>query len=124
MCAAAVALVTGLAGCASAEGDAAGQAAERFYSAISGGRGEQACALLTPRAAESVESGGETCAQAVTTLVMPGGEVRGAQVWGDDAQVRLARDTVFLHRFPQGWLVRAAGCRPHGELPYDCEVGG
>ncbi|GIH96176.1 hypothetical protein Psi01_68060 [Planobispora siamensis] len=124
MCAAAVALITGLTGCASAEEGAAGQAAQRFYSAISAGQGDRACALLTPRAAESVESGGEACARAVTTLVMPGGEVRGAEVWGDEAQVRLVRDTVFLHRFPQGWLVRAAGCRPHGELPYDCEVEG
>jgi hypothetical protein len=36
--------------------------------------------------------------------------------------VRLARDTVFLHRFPAGWLVRGVGCEPRKNLPYDCEV--
>ncbi|MEV6149832.1 DUF6766 family protein [Nonomuraea sp. NPDC052129] len=30
-----------------------------------------------------------------------------AQVWGDDAQVRLAGDTLFLHHYQDGWRVTA-----------------
>ncbi|GGS90088.1 hypothetical protein GCM10010156_55650 [Planobispora rosea] len=111
-------------GCASAGHGAAGQAAESFHGAVAGGQGEQACALLTPRAAESLRSGGEECAQAVLSLNLSGGAIRRAEVWGDEAQVRLEHDTVFLHRFPQGWLVRGAGCQARGDLPYDCEVEG
>ncbi|GAA3446222.1 hypothetical protein [Planomonospora venezuelensis] len=122
--AALTALATGSAGCSSTGETAARQAAERFYAAVAGGQGERACALLTPEAAESLRTGDGTCGQAVLALGLPGGEVTGAQVWGDEAQVRLARDTVFLHRFAQGWLVRGAGCRPRGDLPYDCEVEG
>ncbi|MFB9719240.1 hypothetical protein [Planobispora longispora] len=113
-----------MAGCASAEQGDAGQAAERFHSAVAGGQGEQACALLTPRAAESLQNGDQGCAQAVLSLNLSGGAIRQAEIWGDEAQVRLERDTVFLHRFPQGWLVRGAGCQARGDLPYDCGVEG
>ncbi|XVQ89797.1 hypothetical protein ACQP2K_21000 [Microbispora siamensis] len=50
------------------------------------------------------------------------GAVRGVDVWGDEARVRVDGDTLFLHRFPDGWRVRAAGCEPHPEQPYECEV--
>ncbi|MBG0829969.1 hypothetical protein HS041_19560 [Planomonospora sp. ID67723] len=113
-----------LSGCASADGPAAERAVLRFYAAVAGGQGGQACSLLTPEAAEGLRAAGETCEQAVLALALPGGDVTGTRVWGDEAQVRLARDTVFLHRFTQGWLVRGAGCRPRGDLPYDCEVEG
>ncbi|MBB2912050.1 hypothetical protein FHS43_003330 [Streptosporangium becharense] len=116
------ALTASLTGCASADDVPAREAALRFYGAVEGGQGERACALLAPEAAESLRTGGETCAAAVAQLDLPGGEVLGVQVWGDEAQVRLTRDTVFLHRFPAGWLVRGAGCRSRGDLPYDCEV--
>ena len=38
--------------------------------------------------------------------------------------MRLDKDTLFLARFDQGWRVTAAGCTPHGDLPYDCTVKG
>ncbi|MGV9772088.1 hypothetical protein [Streptosporangium sp. NPDC003464] len=116
------AVVTGLAGCASAEKGPAEQAVTRFYAALHSRQGEQACALLAPEAAESLRTGGQTCAKAVLDLDLPGGQPREVDIWGDEAQVRLTRDTVFLHRFPRGWLVRGAGCRPRGDLPYRCEV--
>ncbi|MFC6580216.1 hypothetical protein [Planomonospora parontospora] len=122
----AVALAAGAAsaGCASADREPARSAAESFYAAVTAGQGGRACALLAPEAAASLRSGGQGCEQAVLELDLPGGAPGGAEVWGDEALVRLARDTVFLHRFPQGWLVRAAGCRPRGALPYSCEVEG
>ncbi|GAA3166167.1 hypothetical protein GCM10010466_66190 [Planomonospora alba] len=113
-----------LTGCASADREPAVGVAERFYAAVATGQGGRACALLAPEAAEGLRSGGQACERAVLELDLPGGAPGGAEVWGDEAQVRLARDTVFLHRFPQGWLVRAAGCRPRGALPYSCEVEG
>ncbi|MEU8251185.1 hypothetical protein [Nonomuraea sp. NPDC048916] len=66
---------------------------------------------------------GETCATALAGLDLgPGGPVTAVEVWGDEAVVRLARDTVVLHRFTDGWRVRAAGCAPEFDLPYDCGV--
>jgi hypothetical protein len=122
MLVAAAALGMCLTGCASTEEAAAGQAASRFYAALTSQNGEQACALLAPKAAESLQSGGQTCATAIGDLKLPGGQAVQVEVWGDEAQVRLARDTVFLHRFPAGWLVRGVGCEPRKNLPYDCEV--
>jgi hypothetical protein len=122
MLVAASALAACLTGCASAATQPVEQAARQFYANLEGHRGEQACALLAPEAAEGLRAGDQTCATAILQLDLPGGEVRGSEVWGDEAQVRLARDTVFLHRFPQGWLVRGAGCEPREDLPYECEV--
>ncbi|MFI6458656.1 hypothetical protein ACIBF6_44815 [Streptosporangium amethystogenes] len=115
-------LVACLTGCAAATAAPAEQTVRRFYLAVESGQGQRACSLLTPEAAESLSTGGQTCATAVLGLDLPGGRTQAAEVWGDEAQVRLTRDTVFLHRFPQGWLVRGAGCRPRGERPYRCEV--
>ncbi|MFI0417244.1 hypothetical protein [Spongiactinospora sp. 9N601] len=111
-------------GCAAPAGAGPAQAAAaRFLDAVRDGQGAAACALLAPEAAESLaeEEGG--CASAVLRLGLPGGgTVRQVSVWGDEAQVRLTTDTVFLHRFARGWLVRGAGCRPDPPGPYDCEV--
>ncbi|MEV4245112.1 hypothetical protein AB0J63_17060 [Streptosporangium canum] len=90
------ALAMGPAGCASSDRVPAEQAVTRFYTAVHDRHGEQACSLLTPEAAESLRTGGQTCAETVLDLDLPGGQVRDAEVWGDEAQVRLTRDTVFL----------------------------
>ncbi|MET8161354.1 hypothetical protein ABZT47_33770 [Sphaerisporangium sp. NPDC005289] len=88
------------------------------------GQAQAACSLLAPSTAEDVGSGEGGCAKAILRLGLPAGQGAGtARVWGDEAQVRLADDTVFLHRFAHGWLVRAAGCTPRGERPYQCDVG-
>ncbi|GAA0407299.1 hypothetical protein GCM10009530_69430 [Microbispora corallina] len=105
-------------GCASAGGDPAARTAARFLSAAAQGRGQQACDLLTPRAAESVDD----CATEILSMGLRAGAVGDTQVYGDEAQVRVGGDTVFLHRFPGGWRVRAAGCRPRSGQPYECEV--
>ncbi|NUW31677.1 hypothetical protein HTZ77_09580 [Nonomuraea sp. SMC257] len=99
------------------------RAAARFHTAVAAHQEAAACALLTPTTAEKLPDPDETCAQALAALKLgPGGRVTGVEVWGDDAVVRMAGDTVFLHRFSGGWRVTAAGCEPRRDLPYDCEV--
>jgi hypothetical protein len=115
---AAICVVLAAAGCADTRGPSAARVAEDFFAAIRQGQGQRACALLTPRTAEDVES----CAQEILTMGLDGGAVRGTAVWGSQAQVRFAGDTVFLDRFPSGWRVRAAGCSPRAGLPYKCKV--
>ncbi|MBB4917248.1 hypothetical protein [Streptosporangium saharense] len=115
-------LTLGLSGCATEGKVPAEQAVASFYAAVRAHDGERACALLAPEAADGLRTGGQDCAKAILDLDLPGGQVRESAVWGDEAQVRLTHDTVFLHRFPRGWLVRAAGCTPRGDLPYRCEV--
>ena len=110
------------AGCAvDTEGPA--RTAERFHTALAAHQEESACALLARRTAEKLPGRGQSCAEALRELGFgPGGAVSAVSVWGDEAQVRLAGDTLFLHRFSDGWRIRAAGCEPEGDLPYDCEV--
>ncbi|MEU4534110.1 hypothetical protein AB0G15_04485 [Streptosporangium sp. NPDC023825] len=120
--AAGAALLVCAAGCASAAAPSAQRAAQDFYAAVQGRQVERACALLAPEAAESLRTGDQRCETSLGGLDLPGGQVRDVEVWGDEARVRLSGDTVFLHRFPQGWRVRGAGCASRGVLPYDCEV--
>jgi hypothetical protein len=83
------------------------------------------CALLAPATLETLESDESApCADAITSIPLPGGTVEAVEVWGRDAQVRLSGDTVFLTETPSGWRVTAAGCEPRGEMPYDCQVEG
>ncbi|TMR09123.1 hypothetical protein ETD86_44870 [Nonomuraea turkmeniaca] len=97
--------------------------AERFHALITANQEEAACGMLARKTAQRLPSRGQTCADALRELRLgPGGVVTSVSVWGDEAQVRLAGDTIFLHRFSDGWRVRAAGCMPVPDLPYDCEV--
>lgn len=99
------------------------RAAERFHAAISAHQEEAACGLLARKTADRLPDPGQTCADALRGLRFgPAGQVTEVSVWGEDAQVRLAGDTLFLHRFTDGWRVKAAGCRPVRDLPYECEV--
>jgi hypothetical protein len=83
------------------------------------------CDLLAPATLVTFESEESApCADALTQVPLPGGEVTAVEVWGGDAQVRLGDETVFLTETDAGWRVTAAGCEPRGEAPYDCEVEG
>ncbi|MEW9528065.1 hypothetical protein [Microbispora sp. NPDC049125] len=113
-----VCLAVTVAGCARAGDEPAARTAERFFAAVAQGQGDRACALLSPRTAESVDD----CAGDIESKGLRGGAVGDVEVYGDEAQVRMGGDTVFLHRFPDGWRVRAAGCAPRPGLPYDCQV--
>lgn len=79
------------------------------------------CELLVPTAVEALEhdeSG--PCAAVIGLVPATGTEVRSTAVWGDNAQVQFAADTMFLTNTDQGWKVVAAGCRSRGEAPYVC----
>jgi hypothetical protein len=82
--------------------------------------------MLVPATLAALESDGSiSCAEAMGRLELTdGGSVVAASVWGDDAQVRLGGDTVFLTRTSAGWRIAAAGCRPRGDAPYDCRLEG
>ncbi|GAA4988090.1 hypothetical protein GCM10023334_120760 [Nonomuraea thailandensis] len=109
-------------GCA-ADTASPARAAKRFHAALSAHQEEAACAMLARKTADKLPDEGQSCADALRELRLgPGGRVTSVAVWGEDAQVRLAGDTLFLHRFSDGWRIRAAGCVPMGDLPYDCEV--
>ena len=114
-----------LAGCASVDGraQAADAVAERLFAAIDAGDGGAACALLAPETERSVAED-QPCAEAILDEDLPApGQVTGTEVYGQQAQVKLTGDTVFLAVFPGGWRVVAAGCTPRGGgRPYDCEV--
>ncbi|NRQ32856.1 hypothetical protein HII36_13540 [Nonomuraea sp. NN258] len=99
------------------------RAAERFHAALGAHREDAACAMLTRRTAEKLPDPGQSCPEALRELGLgPGGRVTEVSVWGEDAQVRLAGDTLFLHRYSDGWRVKAAGCEPVRDMPYECEV--
>lgn len=115
-----------LTGCSSGSAGAVEQAVERFGSAWESADGAAVCDLLAPATRDEVESAtGKACPSGVLEedLGTPG-TVESTQVWGDSAQVRAAGDTLFLARFPTGWKVMAAGCRPLPDRPYDCTVTG
>jgi hypothetical protein len=113
-----------LTGCAAHDAPVAEDATTRFYAALRGGDGAAACSLLSPAARQDVEqTSGAPCSRGVLQEDLPRpGPPRAASVYGDQAQVQLRGDTVFLARFRQGWKVVAAGCTPRAERPYDCEV--
>lgn len=113
-----------LVGCSAAVpmGEAAA-VAQRFASASPA----DACGLLAPETLTKLEQrSGKSCADAIVGFDLAGGEaVQRVEVAGESAQVRLAGQVVFLARFPQGWLVTAAGCQkpdPDPAEPYECEV--
>lgn len=112
-----------LGGCGSTEDGVAGRTADRFVTDVATGDGAAACAALTEQARQAVESFGRDCARTVVGL-QPAGRIGTVEVWGDGAQVRFEHDVVFLSRFPDGWKVRAAGCRPRAGAPYDCMLAG
>jgi hypothetical protein len=81
------------------------------------------CVLLAPATVAALEHDESApCADALGQLDLPGGQVVSSAVWGENAQVRLTGDTLFLTRTAAGWKVAAAGCTPQGEAPYLCRL--
>jgi hypothetical protein len=119
-------LVLVAAGCSSGPPNAAAEVAARnFVNAVRNGDGSTACGLLTDQARSSIGGALDvSCPRAVTHVAERSGSVRGAQVWGDAAQVRIGSDVVFLRLVSGQWLVSAAGCTRQLKGPYDCKVGG
>jgi hypothetical protein len=105
-----------VAGCSNADEPAVRDAASTF----AGGDASTRCGLLaTATLASLAQDGG--CAEALGQLSLGSGDVVSVQVWGSDALVHLADDTLFLTREDAGWRISAAACEPAGEgLPYEC----
>jgi hypothetical protein len=112
------AAVAMLAGCAATERPDV----ERVATAFAEGDPTARCSLLAPATVAALEREGP-CAAAARAAPQ-GGQVLDTAVWGDEAQVRLSGDTLFLTRTGAGWKVVAAGCTPNGDLPYVCLLEG
>lgn len=106
--------------------DAAKSVAEKFYPAVAERDGPAACRLLAPGTLEEFEqSQEEPCTKAVVAASIPApGAVGDVEVYGGQARVVFAHDTVFLAAFTAGWRVTALGCQPRGGRPYQCEIKG
>ncbi|KAA6210937.1 hypothetical protein [Streptomyces filamentosus] len=121
------ALLLGGCGASAAREDGAADAGRRFAAALSAGDYRTGCALLAPDTREQVEEDGRTpcrtgLREAGLATAVP---VRAVAVYGQEAQLRMTGDTVFLSRFDGGWLVTAAGCEARGaDEPYRCAVQG
>ncbi|GAA3055715.1 hypothetical protein GCM10010464_20640 [Pseudonocardia yunnanensis] len=111
-----------LCGCADLEQQQVERVASAFAAAADP---SDRCQMLAPATVATVEAqSGRPCAQATAQLELPRGAVQSSTVWGDQAQVHLVGDTVFLTKTGDGWKVTAAGCRSRGDAPYACRVEG
>jgi len=124
---AATLLLTGCGGRGSAENGHVADTATRFLAAAASAP-ESGCDLLAPATLEQLESDDEQCADAIGEVGSGGTPTSGeprVEVYGRDAIVRWADQTLFLANFDAGWRVTAAGCEPRGkDLPYDCTIEG
>jgi hypothetical protein len=111
-------------GCANPSTSAAEHAVNEFYTAYHQRDGATACALLAAATRHAVaQSTGAPCATGLLDENLPqAGTAKSAHLYGDQAQVRLVGDTVFVAAFPGGWRVVAVGCTARPDMPYDCEV--
>jgi hypothetical protein len=110
----------------SACSDVSAEGAEEFVEDFAAAQDDPAarCDLLAPETlAALVEDEGAPCAEAIEQLPIGSGDLVSVEVWGEEAQVRLSDDTLFLTRTSEGWRVSAAACRGQGtEQPYDCRL--
>ncbi|WP_241253492.1 hypothetical protein [Streptomyces sp. W1SF4] len=124
-CAGAAAVLAGC-GAPAPRQDAARDAAAAFERALKASDYARACALLAPGTRQELEQQEEApCARALPEARLPhGGPVRATEVYGRQALLRLAADTLFLSQFRGGWKVVAAGCTARQDLPYRCTLKG
>jgi hypothetical protein len=116
-----------LSGCTSSQMSDVSAAAQQFYTSVAERDGGEACELLSAETRTELEqASGETCADAILGEDLQGPDgVDSARVYGTMAIVTADDDTMFLGRFPDGWLITGVGCRPtHQADRYDCSVAG
>ncbi|KQX51097.1 hypothetical protein ASE09_13570 [Streptomyces sp. Root66D1] len=117
-----------VAGCGApaARQDAAAAAGSAFEAAVRAGDHVRACELLAPQTRRQLEQNEQkACASAFTSQELPTARgIRNVEVYGRQAMVRMAGDTLFLSLFTAGWKVVAAGCVPRPDQPYDCLLKG
>ncbi|MGW5638554.1 hypothetical protein [Streptomyces sp. NPDC003832] len=123
--AASAALLVGC-GASAARLDGARGAATEFEEALARTDYVGACALLAPQTRQELEDdAAATCARALAREELPpAGAVRGTQVYGRQALLRMTGDTLFLSQFDDGWKIVAAGCAPEAGMPYRCSLKG
>ena len=118
-------LCTAASGCGTGSDERdARRAAEKLYTAVADKQGGPACATLTPAAAHALEQQErEPCARAVTSVQLSGSRASRVRVYETSATVSFeGGDTAFLDYTEEGWRVSAAGCKPMGQEPADCEL--
>ncbi|CAL9650239.1 hypothetical protein SUDANB176_06600 [Streptomyces sp. enrichment culture] len=120
------AVTAGACGMPSERRDRVTEDVTRFERALEAGRRAYLCAALAPSTRQELEHTARSrCERAIGEQDLPrAGAVRSVDVYGGQARVVLEHDTVFLARFPEGWKVTAAGCRPRPGQPYQCEIKG
>ncbi|MFH8487217.1 hypothetical protein [Streptomyces longisporoflavus] len=125
LAAALLAALTGCGGVQEREG-AAADAVLRFQESLHGPDTRRGCAQLAPGTRDELEQTTELpCARALSDAGLPtAADVRTVDVYGRQARVVTARDTLFLSSFPGGWKITAAGCTERPEMPYQCLVKG
>jgi hypothetical protein len=113
-----------LTGCGDLSADDVESAARAFAAAEDDA--EVRCDLLAPSTlAALVQEESAPCDEVIGDVPIGTGDVMSVEVWGEEAQARLADDTLFLTRTSAGWRVMAAACTSQGEAkPYDCELEG
>jgi hypothetical protein len=111
-----------LTGCGDLSAGEVQSAASTFASADDTAR----CDLLAPSTLASlVQDESTPCEDAIGDLPIGSGDVLSVAVWGEEAQAKLADDTLFLTRTSSGWRVMAAACTSQGgDKPYDCQLEG
>ena len=121
----ALSVLGGCAGQGNAEEGNARAAALKFSQSVKAATAE-ACGLLAPETLKALEDADGPCAGALPDQLQPAtGPAASTEVYGKDAVVRLATDTIFLARVPGGGRVTAAGCtRQQDGRPYDCTIKG
>jgi hypothetical protein len=105
-------------------GDLSVEDVERVATTFAGAEDDPVtrCGLLARTTLDAIEEEGPG-EDAIGELPLGSGEVTAVEVWGEEAQVRLADDTLFLTRTADGWRISAAACAAQGaELPYDCRL--
>ncbi|MEU9304539.1 hypothetical protein [Streptomyces sp. NPDC048269] len=120
-------LCLGVSACASAgeRTRAAQAAATAFEGALADGDTRLACAALAPGTREELEQDAPCTAALRSLKLTPAtGRARESMVYGSQARVVYADDSVFLALFPEGWRITAAGCVPRQGRPFRCELKG
>jgi hypothetical protein len=114
-----------LAGCGVAGRTEAAQTVREFQRQVALERWTGACSLLSTQTRAALEfSTGQSCAQALSTVRLPVGDVGNVEVWGRHAGVMVGEAAVYLSWLSGRWQVVAAGCTPQGAgRPYRCSLG-
>lgn len=121
-----LAATVGACGTVSERRDDVREAVRVFEQRLTEGAYDRVCAALAPGTVEELEqSAGSPCPKALQEEAPPhGGDLRGVDVYGNQARAVLATDTLFLSRFDDGWKIVAAGCTERPEQPYQCRIKG